>query len=107
MNSRKLIIWLACIIAMTQSMSAGIIGVVDGTLGAVDSNLEVSLYEEASAGAELVVTSAIDGGKYASEHVGLGQKSATMSVGHLPSGIYVMTLSYDGVAVDSAKFTKR
>lgn len=68
--------------------------------------LTVGLSEAAPEGAAVVVSNVLDGSGYTALDVEEGADSATLEVGHLKPGIYVVAYSVGGETVDTAKFAK-
>lgn len=73
----------------------------------VGETLGVTLRSYAGDNTQLVISSAIEGNPVLTHQVETGSKSAEISVGHLPAGIYAVSMVNDGEVIDSRKFVKR
>ncbi len=88
-----------------QNQSASASGQIAST-ASDGERLTVGLSEPAPEGAAMVVSNVLDGSGYTALDVEEGADSATLEVGHLKPGIYVVAYSVGGETVDTAKFAK-
>lgn len=88
-----------------QSQSASASGQIAST-ASDGERLTVGLSVPAPEGAAVAVSNVLDGSGYTALDVEEGADSATLEVGHLKPGIYVVAYSVGGETVDTAKFAK-
>ncbi|MCM1071835.1 MAG: hypothetical protein NC210_05625 [[Clostridium] fimetarium] len=88
-----------------QNQSAAASGQIAST-ASDGERLTVGLSEPAPEGAAVAVSNVLDGSGHTTLDVEEGADSATLEVGNLKPGIYVVAYSVGGELVDTAKFTK-